>query len=161
MTKSFVCLQVKHLHFLSPKLCDFGTGLEVFSKKAIIFNLVISLVPYVEGGTWRRSKFQGSNFKVDQQHFCKMTHVAKLFQNRYIYSMKRVPKINWPFEKKYLHMYNVYFWKLCSYRLPNIRYWKIELDNDTYCPLSSSRLLFHFQFHEKSMFWFFTLTMMS
>ena len=94
MTKSFVCLQVKHLHFLSPKLCDFGTGFEVFSKKAIIFNLVISLVPYVEGGTWRRSKFQGSNFKVDQQHFCKMTHVAKLFQNRYIYSMKRVPKIN-------------------------------------------------------------------
>jgi hypothetical protein len=94
MTKSFVCLQVKHLHFLSPKVCDFSTGLEVFSKKAIIFNLVISLVPYVEGGTWRRSKFQGSNFKVDQQHFCKMTHVAKLFQNRYIYSMKRVPKIN-------------------------------------------------------------------
>ena len=99
---------VKKSHFIHPvisedpewvkRIVTFSFWKEIYLYY-IIFNLVISLVPYVEGGTWRRSKFQGSNFKVDQQHFCKMTHVAKLFQNRYIYSMKRVPKINWPFEK--------------------------------------------------------------
>ena len=37
--------EVQLLQFEAPNLCDFDPGLEAWSRKAIISNLVISIVP--------------------------------------------------------------------------------------------------------------------